>query len=290
MSLTVREFYARLLGVILIVGAGAWLERRRIPWPSDYDAYFLDKAWERRTFDGVLLGDSRTYRGLSPAIFAEVDAGRRWFNFGFSSLEYSKRYLDRAESLLDSASKERTIVVGIDPGDFCRLSRTQNTFGKFDELAAFEVIGRQLARRVGAHVVQAARDVTWHTDGWVTYRERAEARAAGLDHWKSQYTGDAAEILDDDVAALTDAIKRWRRKGISVYALRMPTSNAMERAEERIFNLDRGWLRTKMASAGAVWIDLPNVDAETSDASHLTESGARRISRLVAERVRAGRP
>ena len=75
--------------------------------------------WYKKTFapndqDILLVGDSRVYRGLSPAAMAAVLKGSKILNFGYSSAGFEPFFLDAAVKKL-SAKGKRILVLGVTP-------------------------------------------------------------------------------------------------------------------------------------------------------------------------------
>ena len=99
---------ATLIGLIGLLRPDAMRTVSREKW------FWTWKTHSDRKFDVVFVGDSRTYRGISPESMAEGLQGFRILNFGYSSGSLSALMLAEAESRLDAGGR-RIIVLGVTP-------------------------------------------------------------------------------------------------------------------------------------------------------------------------------
>ena len=66
----------------------------------NHHEFWAAKSFPGRLFEGVLIGDSRVYRGLSPAVMDDRLGVGTVHNFGYSSARFARPYLNAAAALL----------------------------------------------------------------------------------------------------------------------------------------------------------------------------------------------
>src|SRR5512146_2424266 len=79
------------------------------------ERFWVLKTHGKAKYDLILMGDSRVYRGLSPASMESVLTGYRIFNFGYSGGGLDRLMYAAAEKRLDPKSDRPSIVFGVTP-------------------------------------------------------------------------------------------------------------------------------------------------------------------------------
>ena len=86
--------------------------------PKNAEKYLSEVFWSRKTYaqadyDVVILGDSRTYRGLSPAIIESHFPGLKVLNFAYSNGGLNPTMFAAGEYKLARNEKPKIILLGV---------------------------------------------------------------------------------------------------------------------------------------------------------------------------------
>ena len=255
------------------------------------------KTHSERKCDVVLVGDSRTYRGVSPESMGEVLTGYRIINFGYSSGSLSPLMLAEVEKRLDRRGK-RIIVLGITASSMTpraardeqyRQEKNRTTseileniylapfmtyFDPTTPIRFFEEIGSRKARFREA----------FYESGWIAAWKEPPGPPEALSVFANLFTDNrVSPALVEHVLLQTET---WTRQGIRVYAFRPPTSPAMVDLEMRLSGFDEGTFRQRFGSFGGVWIDVSKPGYHSYDHSHLDKESAEALSRVIAEAIK----
>lgn len=263
-----------------------------------YEAFVSRKMTARGRWDVVLAGDSRTQMGLLPDAMSLVLSGLRIFNFGFDHNGYAADYLDALESMLDPESSTPTLVLGITPqlltpeaaenGEFAYLAARRPTVALYNRfvgvrLAAFAPYD---LRPLFDEVRGRPRTLYYRyysPDGSIASWKEPEDTLLQVRRYEGRFDGN--QVSDTLQAQLVSRVTRWRKAGIEVFAIRLPTSAPMRDLEERESGFDEDAFVDEFERAGGHWIPVPPGRYHTHDGSHLHERSARELSRRIAEEI-----
>lgn len=256
--------------------------------------FWAIKVGHRADADAVLAGCSRVYSGLSPAAMARRMPGRRIANYGFSACVYTPQYMDAVERVLDPASVDRVIVLGVAPHNFLEGGAAQNQFTVSRQTSPSTlwwdrrfggvldpVDVNALGGRLRGYKVTCA----FHTDGWAARRMTPENPDAYLPMVRQTYARE--RVSPAMVSGVIGRTRRWRRAGIRVYALRVPVAPAIRDAEDRLSGMDWHAFRRSFAAAGGRWLSVDGTGLSTFDGSHLRDACAMEYSDRVAQSLAA---
>jgi len=298
-----RTLVALGLAAPLLVAAA-----RLSPRPPTYlvstgvteERFWVMKARLPPSFDLVLAGDSRVYRGLSPAAMREVLKGRRIANFGFPGCGLTRPYLEAASALLDPGSQAPAIVVGVTPHSLTPHAARDNGFlaeKKRPWMQAnmrmylapvertFAPIDPNTSLKVWLHPEEFGYGryfEDFHEDGWVASRHEPERPDQALGEYRRVLEPVSADILDE----LFDHVRRWNSAGRRVFGFRPPTSDAMAGLEVSMTRFDEARFVEGFEHAGGVWL-RPEAAYHSYDGSHLREDSAIQLSRDLATAMAA---
>ncbi len=80
------------------------------------DRFWALKVTQKPIYDMVIIGDSRTYRGIAPQAINESLPDYKIYNFAFSSGGLNKTIYKEAEKLLNNnLDKPKIILIGCNP-------------------------------------------------------------------------------------------------------------------------------------------------------------------------------
>ena len=231
----------------------------------------------------MIIGSSRAYRGLDPRVFESLDSGRRYFNFGFSSVEMTADYLRHAEQLLRPGAQHPTIIISTEIPNYALISRKNSHYNAIAKTNRLDRLVTLFTNRLRTKPVPSP--IVWQESGFASSTDNGDHHKEGLAQSKKLLETADSKLIQEDWNAMVAAIKRWRSLGIRVFVVRMPTTDAMEALEGRSVGVGRAEMRKAFTAAGAKWIELPNSYDEVLDSSHLNAAGANRISKIVAKLI-----
>jgi len=247
--------------------------------------------------DFVFFGDSRTETNISPEDIARAfPKGTVILNCGFSAQSLSKEYFDYAIDVLKPASdgRKRYIVIGISDSnlgieslnspyhiDFADRPRTMWTKRVEYAFAACNVdeikvlLGKKLRLSKQTHM---------HENGWNEiivekgfFQQKADGSTTGIRSSKSYETG--LEFLQEMIQYAT-------QKNVTVIVWTPPkgiSPTGVESKDQPTYNQQK--LIDTVRAAGGIFIDLPKVAYTTYDGSHLESESAKRLSRILGQKL-----
>ncbi|MBM65619.1 MAG: hypothetical protein CMH55_05220 [Myxococcales bacterium] len=270
----------------------------------DSRTFWRLKTHPGQQFDGLLVGDSRTYRGLSPTVMEPFLSGRRVHNLGYSSGRLSRDLFDHAEGLLNPEAQPPFIVLGLSAHALSKAKQGPENpqLARYLDLGDWEQRLDLWARPLTQHVFRplvadptVALQMARQGEGRVRYHQRFDERGfvasitEPVDPQRAlkSYGKTLREHPVDPgvVRVLIDRVARWHKAGVSVYILRLPVPAAMDDLERGLGGFDERQLRMDLARAGGHWLGLETKDLSTYDGSHLDPESARRLSQRVAEAI-----
>ena len=287
-----------LLTAVLTVAVGALrsgtVMGRHLP-----DAFWAQKLLWGPQFDMVVAGDSRVYRGVSPAAMEAVLPGTRIANYAFSACAYKEPYLQTVDTLLDARSSRPTILLGVTASSFSPMSVKQNGFDDLWKRHRFELLQLTSLGRLSfffspydwEEVMNLFRKqktgytVVWHSDGWVQSRKTPEDPMEAVRVYTRNAKKDRQQLTvsPELVDTLLQSVRDWRRRGILVYGFRPPTTPEMVEFETTWMGFDEPAFVRRFEEAGGVWLPFPVSRYHSYDGSHLRDDAALQFSRDLAE-------
>ncbi len=268
--------------------------------------YWLAKTSSGDQYPIVFGGDSRVFRGLSPAVFSSNFNDIPAYNYAYWANGYGKDYLEGLYARLDSSAAFRMIVLGVSPhsltkktarslhyqyelkrakGNVRRLMAASRLEEFFAPYRVLELFDRALGRSAPHNI-----RIIYHDDGWVeTWWLRPDTTRAE----RSYSTLFKDDPVDEEVvSAFLSCVSGWTKEGIHVVGYRPPASFAIRAFEEGMGEFSEAELVARFEEAGGIWIDVAPGDYLTYDGSHLEHESARRLSgdlaRAISERLGKG--
>ena len=282
---------ATLIGLIGLLRPDAMRTASREKW------FWSWKTHSEKKYDIVFVGDSRTYRGISPESMAVGLRGFRIFNFGYSSGSLSTLMLAEAEKRLD-VSGERIIVLGITPSSMTPRAARDEQYRQEKNRTTSEILENiylapfikyfdpttpiRFLEEIGSR--KARFREAFYESGWIAAWKEPPGPPEPLSVYENIFTDNGiSPSLVEDVLLQTG---KWTREGIRVYAFRPPTSPAMVDLEMQLSGFDEGTFRQRFGSFGGVWIDVSKPGYHSYDHSHLDKESAEALSRVIAEAIK----
>lgn len=289
------------IGLLLILLAGflrppdAWVQSG-----MNRAEFWMHKVSSTEDCDVVIAGDSRTLIGISPSAMQTVLRSDRISNFGFDHGGYNRRYLEAIENRLDPKSKSKTIVLGITPQSLTPEAASWNGFVSLRSRTSSEILTDLYLAKYLDHfksfdpydLLSFLRGKTltkyiqhFDKNGFIASRKEPEDTMYQIRRYAGRF--DNNQVSKFLVDQLLDHVKVWTSRGISVYGLRLPTTEPMTRIELEQSGFDHIGFVEGFEQAGGVWVELEPGQYHTYDGSHLHQNSARRLSVALAELIAA---
>lgn len=278
-----RVLWSLALGAAIILPTGLYAPRNETGLPrGEYDA--MRYAW-RHCADCVIAGDSRARSSLSPAALHEAGIPGRVLNFAHAGCALTPDYLERVAEVLDPASQNPTIILGITPRAFTRYAARPevNSFKMFQEdppkmaarwqrfLGVFDPLPLDRVQ-LGIGERNCSSLMRFDADGFVAGTQVPEDETRELAEFRDLFA--AGGVDHDIIAALFDQVRAWQAAGIAVYAYRPPTTEAMIKLENDLGGFDETAFAAAFRQAGGAWIDVDQTGYHSFDGSHLRYDAA----------------
>ena len=110
-----KIYFSLLLACVLYISLKIILPQSDVTEMKE-NSFWLKKTLDNSTYNVVVGGDSRIYRGINPSRIEEnFKENITAINLGYSSAGYSAQYLNFLESRLDPNSKYKIMLLGVTP-------------------------------------------------------------------------------------------------------------------------------------------------------------------------------
>ena len=271
----------------------------------DKHSFWLNKTYPSQAFDGVMVGDSRLYRGFSPARIEAKLPGVTLHNFGYSSARLTPDLLNAALAHLDPKSATPFVVLALTAHSLTAPKQGSDN-PHYDGFAQRNRATVWLSQR-GAWISRKAWPA-WIKDptdgllmarqgaGSVAYHESFDARGfvasvttpkdpqRALKSYRKLLT--ASPVQEARLVALANWVRETTSKGIRVIAMVPPRAPAMEELERQAGGWSKEAVKARLKTAGAQWIDMPWTNLSSYDGSHLDPPSAERVSDQLGQALR----
>ncbi|OPY10232.1 MAG: hypothetical protein A4E68_00006 [Syntrophaceae bacterium PtaB.Bin095] len=281
---------ATLIGLIGLLRPDAMRTVSREKW------FWTWKTHSKNTYDIVVLGDSRVYRGVSPETMKDVLPGYRIFNLGYSSGSLSPLMLAESIKRLNKEGK-RIVILGITPHAMTPKAALDEQFRQEKNRTASEILENiYLAPFLGyfdpTTPIKFLEDIRGknkdyreeiYESGWIATSMNPLSPPEAIGRYEQIFADNrVSPVLVDNIMRQTET---WSRERIRVFAFRPPTSPEMVDLESRLSGFDEEEFRQHFIRAGGIWIDVNQPGYRSYDHSHLDRDSAEALSRLIAQAV-----
>lgn len=274
--------------------------------PKNPDKYLRDRFWtlkvhNKSKYNFLILGDSRTYRGIAPDEIEKVLSGFVVYNFGFSNGGLNSTIYNAAEKKLIDNDSKKIILLGVSAFSINDLSSSNEQY--FQELTRpkEEVFERRYLGRflnyfssvtpliVKNSIRQIKPEVSYisiyNDNGWVESEKTPSDTMEALPYYIKDFTLHTTNY--QLVTEMCEKISFWRSKGIKVFAFRPPAATPIVALENLEGNYNEQLIKQKIELAGGHWIEIDPTKYKTYDGSHLPKNEARKLSQELAEKIKA---
>jgi hypothetical protein len=293
-----RTAWTLILGVMFII-TGALLRPYLLksmvePVP---DTFWFDKIDAGAVFDIVLLGDSRTLRGLSPQIIGERLDNAQVLNFSFSGNALDPLMYEQVEARLAPESAYSAVVLAITPHSLTPNAALNEDYlsimQRWQHQIGFEAFANQLDQflmpitfiDLGTTFTGNIFNLSYYyqtvePNGWLASNLIPPDPNRALKEYATIF--DNNQVSTELVQAMVDQAQTWVQKQICVFALRIPSSIALENLENERSGFDEEDIQKRLEATGVNWISFPKDNYFSYDSSHLREDAAVRLSEDLA--------
>lgn len=261
--------------------------------------FWLKKTFTSESYDVVVAGDSRIYRGVSPDdLLMPLGNGVDAINLGYSSAGFDKKYRSFILSKLDKKGKVKTVVVGLTPhcftpdalenGHFHEIRATTNAdlltilylepILKFFEPRKIKAIFKLNFNHPSNSLEK------FHNNGWAESDNLKGDSLAALKNYSKVFVDNT--VNEEAVNEFMVWIDSVSNAGIQVIGFRPPTTPQMRALEDSLSGFDEEKVRQQFESNGGYWMDVKDEDYSSYDGSHLRSSASRKLSREIGEVIK----
>jgi hypothetical protein len=267
------------------------------------ERFWVVKTHAKTRFDMILMGDSRVYRGLSPAAMRSILPDYRILNFGYSGGGLDPVMYAAAESKLNPNSSHKAIVFGVTPLALTPYAeRNEHYLQELNRppdyiflrlywlplIHTFEAVDLKEISNTLRNDKQPLRQggyyQEFHDDGWIASWSIPEDPYRTLPSFRDIFS--QTPVNQKLVQELMDQTRLWTSRGIQVYAFRVPSSQGMLELENQMSGFDEAAFIEQFRSAGGTWFSIPLEPYHSFDGSHLTKQSAVQLSVDLAKLIR----
>jgi len=263
------------------------------------NSFWKKKTFDKNTYNIVLCGDSRMYRGVSPGTMQKSLAGFSIINFGYGSAGFSDVMLEEIDKRINYESDNKIVVLGITP-----LTLTPEGIKNYHleyelktkreeliELIYFKEVMQLLTPFTIAQLAQKIKGKEFYTSvhqeytpgGWVATIEDKPWPEAALKSYSTRFINN--KVDENNVIRLLDKVKFWTEKGVIVFGVRPPTTHKMIALEDSLSGFNQENIKTRFANSGGIWLDFNVNDYSTTDGSHLQRESAVKYSFDLSNKI-----
>ncbi|AXT61837.1 hypothetical protein D1816_16230 [Aquimarina sp. AD10] len=293
-----KQYLYRFFLLVLISAVGIFVVGKLRPEPISSqvqkEKFWSDKVHSTNKYDLIFEGDSRIYRGIDPKSVSKELKGLRVLNFGFSSGGHNELIFKEVENRLRN---DKIIVLGLTPYSLTPKAQANKHYLQEKNRSQKDVFNRRFINPLFSFFDPIKpTDVIYYNDtipgyyerfkknGWVESRKIPFNPKAALPGYVKDFE---SNIVSEDVLKnLFEQIEKWIQKDIKVFALRMPTTEEMEKLENELSGFKENEIRKSIEEIGAKWIEVDNrYDYVSYDGSHLDRESARIFSSYIGRKI-----
>lgn len=273
--------------------------------PKNPDKYLKDRFWTFKVYDNkkynfIILGDSRTYRGISPYEIENILPEFSVFNFAFSNGGLNPIIYKAAEAKLETNKESKIILLGVTALTINDISKSNEQYEKELKRSKKEVFKRiyfgkylnyfsPVTPVMIKDLIKGTKPISnyisiYHDNGWVESEKFPIDTLEAFPSYKDDFTlhNTNYQLVDE----LCKQISLWESKGIKVFAFRPPAAQPLIALEDSLANYNESLIKQKIEMSGGHWIDINPVFYKTYDGSHLPNLEARKLSRYIANKIK----
>lgn len=291
-----------LISIILLLIVG--VSKSNTSKQSNEERFWALKTFAKPEFDMVIMGDSRTFCGVSPDAMNTILPDYRILNFGYSLGGLNSTMYSEASSKLDPRSEKKGIVLGVTPSSLTEettdnaaflekramsreyvylLTNLYPVMDLFSPLKPDEMLPlklKNMLRRFFKKENTERHYREFHDNGWSATWRVPENPTKYLKAFRDRFL--EYKVSANLAQGLMKQTMKWVEQGVHVYAFRVPSSKEMETLENELSGFDERSFSSKFEAVGGIWFSFPVEEYHSHDASHLEKSSAIQLSTDLA--------
>jgi hypothetical protein len=274
-------------------------------FPKNADKYLGELFWTRKTFapasyDLVILGDSRTYRSLSPEIMEDHLPGLEVLNFAYSNGGLNPTMFEAGENKLAKNDKPKIILLGVSANTVTGYSAPNTQYLQELNRPREELIERRYFNPVLywfsatspeklKQYFSGKKDTAYYRhryfmNGYVESDKFPVDTVEAIPSYIKDFTNFKVEA--ENLNVLYRQVKNWSDSGIIVVGFTPPVSQPMRALEDTLGHYHQNEIRQGFENAQGHWIEINPNEYKTYDGSHVTIESAQRLSVKLAEAIK----
>lgn len=264
------------------------------------EIFWTEKTFAPAKYDLILIGDSRTYRGVSPDEMEKKLTGMKILNFGYSNGGLNPVMFKAAEEKLSKNGSQKVIILGITANCITGYTQNNEQFTIEKSRPREEIIERKylnpLLYRFAPTTIDLVKDqITnketqsyyssiYKDNGWVESNKFPTDTTEAIESYTKDFS--TFKVEEQYIEVVMNQVKEWREKGILVVGFRPPVSQPMRELEDSMGLYNETEIAARFETAGGHWIDFNMSEYRTYDGSHLQKESALKLSSDLAEQVK----
>ena len=284
----------------LLFSASIGIYYHTLPTREIEKKFFTYKIHSSNTYQLIVAGDSRVYRGVSSKIL-EDSLKLSSFNLGFSSAVFEKKLYNLIEKKIDKTSNKKVIILGITPLSLMNSKNPNGHIFRINKMKKEEVIDYLYlfplkkffspTNPISLYdkVILKKKPLRNYNqdfkikEGWVASDYEKRDPYFALRSYKKTFSSRMYDKVM--VQHLKAHVKMWKTQGIEVYGFIPPSSINMEELERNKSRFNDTLVIKQLLNAGAKWIRLDSI-YHSYDGSHLIKKDAETLSKEIAYKIK----
>ncbi len=267
----------------------------------EMEQFLKNKVSGTECYNMVIMGDSRTYIGLSPfEITMEVPGSA--INLGYDSGGLTEELFAWVnDKRLRQIGDHRVVIMGISPYSLTTEARQNLNFNKYRRMVAntpemTDKYGlgkafRQLLMPINLFGISAVgmqsgkksdsngkEERIFYDNGWNEWRSELKAERVKEAPLEYEYIFNATQVDNQSLREVYDWTRRWSDDGVLVVGVRMPLTPELLKVENEKSGFDEAAFKQNFEAAGGKYFAFSPDGYLLFDGSHLEAESARRFS------------
>lgn len=250
------------------------------------DLFWVEKVYGKSQYDILLMGDSRTYEGVSPKMLRNRVPRVSIYNFGFFAAHINEQLLKEAEKRLRTDGK-RFLIFSCTSRNLMDL-KNEHFFSIHKPTAFSRIFPVCFIKQRYQKSICGDFGDNLGFSGW----KRVRDEAVYCEMLKRCIAYSVKRLFTpSDFKHFVQNLKWCKRNNIKVVAYRMVSCREMDELEDKLSGVDWNKIKQAVLDEGFVWLERPpsplleQIEEHCWDASHLNAEGAELFSNWLGQEL-----